>query len=128
MKSPKCPRCSASLTACPEGLKADKDARSPVRIAFLSCNGCEARCSCGTLKPSTLDGSLAFFEYCGEGSPAATDYCICGFHKAAHDPAITRTYVKGNQQTVVETGQCKGFSAQGPRQFDKFYCGCRGWD
>jgi len=87
----------------------------------------QARCSCGKIEPSHST-RLAFFEYRGEGSPAAINSCKnCGFHEVAHDPVYTRER-NVEPRTVVERGLCKGFEAKGPWQYDSFYCGCGGWD
>jgi hypothetical protein len=87
-----------------------------------------ARCTCGRTEPSTLDGSLAFFEFCGEGSPRATDICVCHYASCAHDPAYMARNVPNNRKTVIEQGKCSGFRPQGAREFDSYYCGCRGWN
>lgn len=63
-------------------------------------------------RPSSLD--LAFFEYRGPGSPDASDLCVCGYREVAHG--------KGNLHV------CKQFTPHGPYEFDKYYCGCHGWD
>lgn len=86
-----------------------------------------ARCSCGAERPSDKD-RLAFFEYRGPGSSFAVEICACGFYRSAHEPEECRKRVRGNQQTVVESGRCAGFTSQGPHEFDSYYCGCRGWD
>lgn len=71
--------------------------------------------------PSSFD--LAFFEYQGVGSREATDICVCGYAKVAHDnnggtcPEMSRTRPASRK-----------FSPKGPQQFDRFYCGCFGWD
>ena len=88
-----------------------------------------ARCTCGRTTPSTLDGSLAFFEFCGEGSPRATDICgECHYASCAHDPAYMAKNVPSNRKTVIEQGKCSGFRPQGMLAFDSYYCGCRGWE
>lgn len=74
------------------------------------------------IKPSSLD--LAFFEFCGEGSRIATEICKCGFHRVAHDDSgrIAPRKVAG-----LRNG-CAGFTAKGPQERDKYYCGCHGWN
>jgi len=64
------------------------------------------------------DRRLAFFEYCGPGSPAATEMCKCGYHAAAHskDTDYARRVV------------CRNFTPQGAHEMDRYYCGCFGWD
>lgn len=64
-------------------------------------------------RPSSPD--LPFFEYCGPGSKEATDVCVCGFYRIAHQERA---------QHLV----CKAFRARGPQKHDRYYCGCRGWD
>ena len=73
--------------------------------------------------PSSFD--LAFFEFCGPGSRRAAEYCICGYHRSAHDKnggKCPRNSLTGKRTTDG------GFQAQGPLEFDRFYCGCFGWD
>lgn len=77
-----------------------------------------ARCGCGKVEPSSKD--LAFLEFCGEGSKEATEICKhCGYHAVAHAPDHPR---KG--QIPV----CLDFAPRGCQEFDRYYCGCRGWD
>jgi hypothetical protein len=71
-----------------------------------------ARCGCGKTEPSS--NKLAFFEPCGEGSKEATETCTCGYHRVAHRPDFQHA--------------CAQFKAKGAQEFDRFYCGCRGWD
>lgn len=78
--------------------------------------GREARCQCGRTKPSDPD-RLAFFEYRGPGSREVTETCECGYHKVAHEIPDRAARLK-----------CKAFKVRGPREFDLFYCGCRGWE
>jgi hypothetical protein len=78
----------------------------------------EARCYCGTTRPSDPD-SLAFFQYRGPGSSHATTTCKCGYALEAHD----KPHV---QKQCAITG--KGQTPRGPAPYDSFYCGCRGWD
>ncbi len=72
-------------------------------------------CTCE--QPSSKD--LPFFEFTGAGSRESDEICKhCKFHKIAHEKAPRE---RG-------TRVCSHFEAQGPREFDKFYCGCAGWD
>lgn len=73
--------------------------------------GRTATCSGHAPKPSSFD--LAFFEFLGAGSRNATEICKCGYTKIAHDNGRVK---------------CKQFIARGPAEFDRYYCGCRGWD
>ena len=66
---------------------------------------------------------LPLFEARGEGTPAATDYCKCGYAEIAH-----RDDSKERRRNVVKEGVCKGFVPHGAYEFDRYYCGCRGWD
>lgn len=83
-----------------------------------------ARCSCG--KAELSSPKLPFFEFCGAGSREAAEVCMCGYNQLAHDPEFTKRNCE--KRTVVEQGKCLGFLARGPRKYDRFYCGCRGWD
>ena len=80
--------------------------------------GRRARCAyfrtCGSEVDSSVD--LAFFEYKGPGSPYSINTCTCGYYEVAHtDKASNRV-------------KCEKFTPRGPREFDLYYCGCRGWD
>jgi len=65
-------------------------------------------------QPSSFD--LAFFEFLGEGSREATDICQCGFSRVAHEGPVSTPL------------KCKEFIAKGAAEFDRYYCGCLGWD
>lgn len=74
-----------------------------------------AHCYCGTEKPSSP--SLAFFEFCGEGSPEAIRRCKhCAYFDVAHEGPVPARY------------NCPGFEPNGPLDHDRFYCGHAGWD
>ena len=78
----------------------------------------EARCGCGKIVPSSK--GLAFFEYRGEGSQAATNMCRhCRYAEQAH---ALKPNVKHLQHC------CDAFEPHGAWEYDTFYCGCRGWD
>jgi hypothetical protein len=86
-------------------------------------SGRKAICgSCGSIVDSSIN--LPFFEYRGPKSKTDTDYCICGMHKDAHEYNENRVV----KQSVVQQGKCKGFVAAGPKEYDSYYSGCRGWD
>jgi hypothetical protein len=110
------------------------DSRAEIAVAVSEepdLTGREARCGCGSVRPSSTD--LAFFEYRGVGSRQARESCKhCGYNECAHDPAYMDTLVHNRdgsrRQTVVESGKCLGFEARGAWDYDLFYCGCRGWD
>ncbi len=67
---------------------------------------------------------LAFFEFLGEGSTDAMNRCkTCGFHVDAHERA--RDLIE-NPHLAKIAGH--DFEPKGGSEFDRFYCGCRGWD
>jgi hypothetical protein len=82
-----------------------------------------ARCAygCGSESPSDL--KLAFFEYCGEGSDSSLKCGNCNYALIAHTQESSRT-----RFNVIEQGKCDGYTPRGDRGFDRFYCGCKGWD
>lgn len=89
--------------------------------------GRTAECGCGSTEPSSE--KLAFFSFRGTGSRAASESCKnCGFYECAHDPAYMSRNVPSNRKTVVEQGKCSGFTAHGPFEFDRYYCGHAGWE
>jgi hypothetical protein len=92
----------------------------------LNLAGRTAKCSCGKTQPS--GARLAFFEYCGPGSREAVDVCRCGYFLCAHTTEGMARNVASNRRTVIELGKCTGFAARGPLEFDRFYCGCRGFE
>ena len=102
------------------------DLRACTVVESPNLEGRLAKCLCGRSKPSSLD--LAFFEYVGPGSPESTNRCKCGYFKCAHTKEGMAGNVKHNRKTVIERGECRGFEAHGPFEFDRYYCGCRGWD
>lgn len=84
----------------------------------------EATCYC-TKPPVKSDPErLAFFEYRGPGSKAATEYCKCGMARSIHQDQtdIPKWNIINNRITRHD------FVAKGPQQYDLYYCGCRGWD
>lgn len=91
-----------------------KDACTPAPAPNLT--GRFARCTntC-ELRPSSTD--LAFFEYLGPDSPASKQNCAqCGYYESAHKR-------ERRSQNV-----CLNFRPHGPYEYDKYYCGCMGWD
>jgi hypothetical protein len=84
-----------------------------------SLDGRMARCAyyrtCKSELPSHPE-RLAFFEYLGPGSRTSIEMCKCGFYKSAHNPKYSRN------------PKCRGFTEKGPQEFDRYYCGCHGWD
>lgn len=92
----------------------DPRAHTPVEDFELSNR--KARCACGRIVPSSI--KLAFFEYTGEGSSAAIETCAtCHYFETAHSPdARPNVHI------------CDNFKPHGPYEYDRYYCGCRGWD
>ena len=77
---------------------------------YVKLTGCSRqRCTCEL--PS--DPGLPFFIYQGAGTPSATKCRHCGYFKSAHEKSGHR---------------CRGYEASGDTGFDRFYCGCAGWD
>jgi hypothetical protein len=74
-------------------------------------------------KPSSYD--LAFFEYLGPGSRESSDLCKCGFSKKPHDENGGRIPPK---KYAANMKGCAAFTPKGPAEFDRYYCGCHGWD
>lgn len=95
----------------------DKDAEE-IDIAPPNLASRNARCSCGRVAPSDPK-ALAFFEYCGPGAREATDICVCGYASVAHTPEV---------MARNKALKCTTFTPRGPREFDRYYCGCRGWE
>ena len=74
--------------------------------------GCSPR-QCRCELPS--DPSLPFFEYLGPGSRNAKERCKrCRYFKSVHTPTSWH--------------KCRSFEPIGDVGYDKFYCGCSGWD
>lgn len=66
------------------------------------------------------DPGLPFFEYLGRGSRHATKTCECGYFEVAHmnpNPLTGRPGIATHK-----------FEPVGAAEFDRFYCGCWGWD
>lgn len=91
------------------------DARPPLEGRFAEC----AYLPHGHARmPSSYD--LAFFQFRGEGSREATEICVCGYARAAHDD--------DGRLRMNLNSKCPGFAARGAQETDKYYCGCFGWD
>lgn len=79
-----------------------------------------ARCTCER-DPVPSAPELAFFEYRGDGSPAALNHCAtCAYYEVAHEGK--RNGVQHLQLV------CDEFVAHGAYEFDSYYCGHAGWD
>lgn len=82
---------------------------------------CGPKCA---VVPSAERERLAFFEYRGPGSRAATLCRHCAKYAIAHDMEAMKA--RGYVSPVVS---CKRYE---PRTegypHDLYYCGCRGWD
>lgn len=100
----------------------------------LDLSGRFARCSyytgCHSQQSSSID--LAFFEYRGEGSKYAEKEChICGYHSKDWKPNPKNGKIcynnsdKPNPYVCINKGkQC----VYGVFEFDRYYCGCHGWN
>jgi hypothetical protein len=82
------------------------------RYSRNECNyGQDKAPTCTCEQPSS--SKLPFFEYQGAGSTESTK-CKCGYYESAHKSGMNC--------------RCREFKPQGALEFDKFYCGCQGWD
>lgn len=91
----------------------------------ITLEGRQARCHCGTIKPSGTN--LPFFRFKGEGSREATEVCgflvkgsICHGHPTIHqeiNPSTKRAGITDHEH-----------QPHGAFEFDEFYCGCSGWN
>lgn len=94
-----------------------RKARGP--YSSSSCkNGRDAEtCTCEEVSSR----ELAFFEFCGNGSRDATLCQHCGCVESAHSDSVCprglRTHAAGTR-----------YEPQGGQPYDRFYCGCHGWD
>lgn len=80
-----------------------------------------ASCTYGNHGHTPSSPDLAFFEYRGPNSRAATMTCKCGYYKTAHERDESRVRPEPIKCTAG------GFTPRGPLE-DFYYCGCRGWD
>lgn len=90
----------------------------------------EAQCS-SCLKIVPTSDNLAFLERTGEGTKAATESCAnCGYHEIAHsyDGNYAPPSNKKNPHLCLNFDPPMEFVPHGPWPYDRFYCGCRGWD
>lgn len=81
-------------------------------VSSAQLEGRKAKCVYGNHAPLDSSLELAFFEYTGPGSRESENICTCGYHKVAHDKHF----------------RCTNFVPKGPSEFDRYYCGCEGWD
>ena len=88
------------------------------QVAPVNLEGRQMRCYCGnkSIRPSDPEKG-AFFEYRGEGSPAATKSCKCGYYISVH-----------HKENVARKCPYDTPVPKGPFEYDSYYCGCRGWD
>lgn len=77
-------------------------------MATPDLTGRKARCSYGAVRAS--DRGLPFFEFRGEGSDVATEWCSCGYRLGAH------------QYSYVQA-RCSNPAPRGPMEYDSYYCG-----
>lgn len=102
----------------------------PVDITREMLEGREAQCPyCKKTEPSIEFARLAFFEYRGPGN---TRYCDhCGWAECCHARNATETR-DGVPWNTVADKPCHvkdhAWSDEQGREFDSYYCGCRGWD
>lgn len=88
-----------------------------------------AKCGCGNTAPSIDRWKLFAFESTAEGSRNAVETCKhCRIHLVAHTVEGMSHNVLSNRATVIQRGICAGFEPIGEMEFDRYYCGCRGWD
>jgi len=91
---------------CVHGVTEQKDS--------LNLDGRYALCSdCGKKEPSSVN--LPFFVYRGSGSLSSEKTCVCGYGLPAHN----------KKDFPIK---CSDFTARGPQTYDRYYCGCYGWD
>lgn len=85
---------------------------------------CSRNTDCHCEFPS--DPQQPFFEFRGEGSRAALTKCKnCAFSKDAHE----YDWPKGTRVSKTPPkGMCSSFEPHGAWDYDKYYCGCFGWD
>lgn len=90
------------------------------RVPDLS--GRKARC--GYCKKERASSTrLPFFEFTGPRSHEALSRCKnCTYTRPAHDKAVK----DGDRPPGLRV--CRNFESKGPAEFDRFYCGCRGWN
>lgn len=76
----------------------------------------QAKCFCGTVR-SSRPTQLAFLEYRGSGSRYSMLCRVCGEASIAHSPVHPHTGNPGitNHEWV----------ANGPQEYDIFYCWCK---
>jgi hypothetical protein len=115
-QGPTGPCCAICALLNPDALVVDT---APPDLTGRMATCCGAR---STVPSST---SLAFFEYRGPGSDAATTHCRrCGFHKLTHADVTPMNPYTGR----ANDRNCPGFEAAGPDEHDHYYCGHSGWD
>jgi hypothetical protein len=74
---------------------------------------------CRCEEPSSKE--LAFFEFQGAGSRVAALCRHCGMTESAHKGAPCSKGLRSHKAGTA-------YEPQGDLGFDKFYCGCHGWD
>lgn len=74
-------------------------------------------------EPVESSTGLAFFEYLGPLSDAATTSCRCGMKDITH-PSVCEV----NPITGRPNDRDHPFEPRGPADFDRYFCGCWGWD
>ena len=84
-----------------------------------SLEGRTSKCTyCDRKAPSSTQ--LPFFEYKGPGSESSRNNCRnCAYAEVAHTPEV---------MAKNDRLKCVNFVPHGPYEFDRHYCGCRGWE
>jgi hypothetical protein len=81
-----------------------------------------ARCYCGETRPSSEREKLFGFTDLSDTSAWARETCRhCGKFEVAHHPGCSQVRPDQYERHAFEPRE-KG------REFDSYYCGCRGWD
>lgn len=118
--------------ACGHAGNANDESGNPVCVICIGINpgadivvnnspdltGRRAKCGYNHVEDDTVESSfdLPFFEYLGVESPRAITICKCGYFFEAHTDKA-RFPITDHE-----------FESHGPWEFDRYYCGCRGWD
>jgi len=81
-----------------------------------------ARCSCGTIRPSSERDRLFGFTDMSRESDWSQKTCRhCGKYEVAHRPGCSTIRPDQYERHTFEPRDKAA-------EFDSFYCGCRGWD
>lgn len=86
----------------------------------IDLTGRRAKCAYHHNENDTVESSfnLPFFEFRGEGSRDSKWHCKhCFYYEPVHDPNYSHYKPLDHE-----------FEAHGAFEYDRYYCGCRGWD